>query len=78
MIYCQKLIIYCQKLMVLDPKPRYFDDILHGNDRATWLFALDLLYAPFIFNCLALDRTEVRLFYNKLKDNCVLKMAISY
>jgi hypothetical protein len=23
---------------------------------ATWLFALDLLYAPFIFNCLALDR----------------------
>jgi callose synthase len=26
---------------------------------ATWLFALDLLYAPFIFNCLALDRTEV-------------------
>jgi callose synthase len=26
---------------------------------ATWLFALDLLYAPFIFNCLAFDRTEV-------------------
>lgn len=26
---------------------------------ATWLFALDLLFAPFIFNCLALDRAAV-------------------
>jgi hypothetical protein len=26
---------------------------------ATWLFAVDLLFAPFIFNCLALDRKSV-------------------
>lgn len=26
---------------------------------ATWLFSLDLLFAPFIFNCLALDRVAV-------------------
>lgn len=26
---------------------------------STWLFAIVLLYAPFFFNCLALDRHEV-------------------
>eukprot|EP01043_Picozoa_sp_COSAG02_P067817 COSAG02_NODE_11038_length_1807_cov_1.112412_1_plen_466_part_10 len=26
---------------------------------ATWLFALNMMYAPFLFNCLALDRTAV-------------------
>jgi hypothetical protein len=26
---------------------------------ATWLFAIDMLWAPFIFNCNALDRAEV-------------------
>ena len=41
---------------------RFF--IVDVNDYAfvtwsTWLFALDLIFAPFIFNCLALDRKEV-------------------
>ena len=49
---CMHLVVY--RFYIADP------NAYAGVSWASWLFALDLLYAPFIFNCKAFDHDCVR------------------
>eukprot|EP01045_Picozoa_sp_COSAG04_P007403 COSAG04_NODE_386_length_15303_cov_3.425151_7_plen_1858_part_00 len=51
--WCLTLNLLVYRVFIVDPN-QYF-----AVTWATWLFALVVLYAPFLFNCLAFDRSEV-------------------